>query len=151
MSNRGTNDLHSLFSDIAEAMRKPVWRSNIWIVVSTIPPGTDTALHVIHDTNMAIRRGCATSKLKYSYEQETTYPFSTYTHVYVCMYVCMYVCILYTMFCTWLNYILTHFSKYICTYKHTEILTYIHTYIHIYIHTYIYTYSRTNIHTYISI
>ncbi len=61
----GTNDLHSLRKDTAEAVKKMAEQAsrefpNTRIVVSTLLPRTDTPPHVIHDINMEIRRGCAT-------------------------------------------------------------------------------------------
>ncbi|XP_044075594.1 uncharacterized protein LOC122886876 [Siniperca chuatsi] len=61
----GTNDLHSLRKDTAEAVRKMAEQvskefRDTCIVVSTLLPRTDTPPHVIHDINMEIRRGCAT-------------------------------------------------------------------------------------------
>ncbi|XP_071062719.1 uncharacterized protein [Pseudochaenichthys georgianus] len=61
----GTNDLHSLRRDTAEAVRKMAEQASkefpdTRIVVSTLLPRTDTPPHVIHDINMEIRKGCAT-------------------------------------------------------------------------------------------
>ncbi|KAK9529968.1 hypothetical protein VZT92_011512 [Zoarces viviparus] len=60
----GTNDLHSLRKNTAEAVRKMAEQASkefpdTRIVISTLLPRTDTPPHVIHDINMEIRRGCA--------------------------------------------------------------------------------------------
>ncbi|XP_034404702.1 uncharacterized protein LOC117741650 [Cyclopterus lumpus] len=60
----GTDDLHTLHKDTAEAVRKMAEQAseefpNTRIVISTLLPRTDMPPHVIHDINMEIRRGCA--------------------------------------------------------------------------------------------
>ena len=57
----GTNDLHILQKDTAEALRKMAEQASkefpdACIVISTLLPRTDTPFHVIHDINMEIRR-----------------------------------------------------------------------------------------------
>lgn len=61
----GTNDLHRLRRNTAEAVKKMVEQASrefpdTRVVVSTLLPRTDTPPHIIHEINMEIRRGCAT-------------------------------------------------------------------------------------------
>ena len=63
MIHTGTNDLHSLQKDSAEAVRKIAEQASqefpeTCIVVYTLLPRTDTPPHVIHDINIEIRKGC---------------------------------------------------------------------------------------------
>ncbi|KAJ8372040.1 hypothetical protein AAFF_G00295520 [Aldrovandia affinis] len=60
----GTNDLHTLHRETAEAMTKMAKRAsrefpNSRVVISTLLPRTDTPPHVIHEINMEISRSCA--------------------------------------------------------------------------------------------
>lgn len=60
----GTNDLHSLRRDTAQAVTKVAERAcrvfpESRIVISTLLPRTDTPPHVIHDINMEITRNCS--------------------------------------------------------------------------------------------
>ncbi|KAJ8378683.1 hypothetical protein AAFF_G00237320 [Aldrovandia affinis] len=55
----GTNDLHTLHRETAEAMTKMAKRASrefpdSRVVISTLLPRTDTPTHVIHDINMEI-------------------------------------------------------------------------------------------------
>ncbi|KAJ8366346.1 hypothetical protein AAFF_G00361140 [Aldrovandia affinis] len=60
----GTNDLHTLHRETAEAMTKMAKRAsrefpNSRVVISPLLPRTDTPPHVIHEINMEISRSCA--------------------------------------------------------------------------------------------